>query len=377
MIPKLRFPGFNGEWEAKKLGDVVQFKNGRPFEDDVDVDGRYKLITIDSVDIEGNLKSKFKRVNRSDKSLMTGDLVLVLSDIAHGHLLGLTAPIPSDEFVLNQRMGRLRALNGSHMSFLRYCINQHQLFFRKRGQGTSQRHIYEKDVTQLPIVIPANNEQRKIAEFMDLVNERIAAMGKKVELLQQYKKGVMQKIFTQKLRFRDENGADYPNWETKKLGEVAQKVNSPISANEIENRSGKYKVYGASGLLQTLDSYDQAEEYTAIVKDGAGVGRLIWCEAESSVLSTLNIIKPKVNNDGKFLHYLLQTFDFTKYSTGSTIPHVYFRDYAKQSIVVPSPKEQKKIADFLTSLDDKINLEKTKLEEAKLFKRSLQQRMFV
>lgn len=378
-VPKLRFPEFSGEWEVKKLGDLFDYKNGGAFEQNIVEEGKYELITLNSLDIEGNIKSQHKRVDRAEWYLRNNDMVMVLSDVARGNFLGLVDIINFDDrYVLNQRMGLLRQKDSScNLTFVRKYINMHQNYFKLHGQGSSQQNLSRGDILKFKIIAPRLDEQEKIAGFLMVVDERIAAADKKVELLQQYKKGIMQKIFTQKLRFRDENGNDYPAWQTKKLGDIAEKVNSPISAKEIEGRSGEYKVFGASGFLQTLDSYDQAEEYTAIVKDGAGVGRLLWCEAESSVLGTLNIIKPKAINNGKFLHYLLQTFDFTKYSTGSTIPHVYFRDYAKQSVVVPDYKEQQKIASFLTSIDDKINLEKTKLEQAKLFKKSLLQRIFV
>lgn len=187
----------------------------------------------------------------------------------------------------------------------------------------------------------------------------------------------MQQIFSQELRFKDDNGNNYPDWEEKRLGEISSKDSSNISANKIEENFGEYVLYGASGVLKKIDFYREENPYISIVKDGAGVGRVLMCEPYSSVLGTLDMIKPKGSNNLYFIYILLQRIYFERYTVGSTIPHIYFKDYSLEKIKVPSLEEQKKIAKFLSSLDSKIDLVSTQIENTKPFKKGLLQQMFV
>ncbi len=383
MTPQLRFPEFNDEWQVKKLGDVFERVTRKNKENN------QNILTISAQD---GLVSQEKFFSK----------IVAAKDVSGYYLLHKNDYAYNKSYSKGYPMGAIKRLSREEkgvVSTLYICFSSKQgleLFFdqyfeagrlnteiEKIAQEGARNHgllnMAVRDFFTTKLVIPVSKpEQEKIADFLTAVDERIAVGEKKLELLETYKRGVMQKIFSQQIRFKDENGNDYPEWEEKKLGDIAKKENSPISANEIVGRSGKYKVYGASGLLQTLDSYNQGESYTAIVKDGAGVGRLMWCEAESSVLGTLNIIKPKLDGSSKFLHYLLHTINFQRYSIGSTIPHVYFSDYSKHKLVVPENiEEQQKIANLLTTLDDKIKLEEAKLASSKEFKKALLQRMFV
>jgi type I restriction enzyme S subunit len=161
------------------------------------------------------------------------------------------------------------------------------------------------------------------------------------------------------------------------LGEVILKKSSNISANSLEDNEGEYIIYGATGVLKKVDFYSEEQPYISIVKDGAGVGRLFLCEKESSVLGTLDLLFPKDNNVLSFLYYLLETIDFNKYKTGSTIPHIYFKDYSLENVVIPSVKEQQKIADFLNAIDNKINAVAQQIEKTEQWKKGLLQKMFV
>lgn len=375
MTPQLRFPEFTDEWQVKKLGDVVYFRNGKAHEKSVTENGKFTIVNSKFISTSGKVR---KYSDSQIEPLFSGEIVMVMSDIPNGKALAKCYYIEKSEtYTLNQRICALSERSSNSNQFLIYTVNRNK-YYLEFDNGVSQTNLRKDEVLACPLHIPSGTEQEKIADFLTAVDERIAVAVKKLELLETYKRGVMQKIFSQQVRFKDENGKPYPDWEEKKLGDIAKKENSPISANEIVGKSGKYKVYGASGLLQTLDSYNQSESYTAIVKDGAGVGRLMWYEAESSVLGTLNIIKPKLGGDSKYLHYLLHTINFQRYSIGSTIPHVYFSDYSKHKLVVPeSIKEQQKIANFLTTLDEKITAEKSKLTATKQFKKALLQRMFV
>jgi len=131
LVPELRFSGFDGEWSSKKLEDIAEYKNGGAFENNLVVGGKYNLITLNSIDIKGNLKAEHKTVSYADWYLQKNDLVMVLSDVAHGNFLGLVDVIPVDnKYVLNQRMGLLRKVDTAiNLRFLRLNINLNQQSF--------------------------------------------------------------------------------------------------------------------------------------------------------------------------------------------------------------------------------------------------------
>ena len=198
--PKLRFDGFRGDWEAVKLGDICNYSNGASHEKAIVENGKYNLISLNSLDINGNLKYKMKKIPYNDKSLQKNDLVMVLSDVAYGNFLGLTAIIPNDNYILNQRMAGLRVkiINSINIHFLRIFINQNQKYFKQKGQGSSQLNLAKSAVTDFVIYRPKPKEQQKIANTLSSLDNLIEAQIKKVETLKQHKKGLMQKLFVNK-----------------------------------------------------------------------------------------------------------------------------------------------------------------------------------
>jgi type I restriction enzyme M protein len=199
-----------------------------------------------------------------------------------------------------------------------------------------------------------NDNENTISSLCGELNVPIP-IGNNIPLLKQYRQSIIQKIFNQDIGFKNGDG-DYPVWEELKITDVAIKKSSNISANKIEDNFGEYIIYGASGVLKKVDFYEEENDFISIVKDGAGVGRLLYCKGKSSVLGTLEIIKPKPNVHTYFLFCLLNNIDFVKYVTGSTIPHIYFKDWSNEVCKIPCMEEQIKIANFLSSIDKKIDL---------------------
>jgi type I restriction enzyme S subunit len=175
-----------------------------------------------------------------------------------------------------------------------------------------------------------------------------------------------------KLRFEEFS----KNWESKKLGDISSNKSSSISANRLKINTGKYKVYGASGYLKSIDFYTENEKYISIVKDGAGVGRIRLNNSKTSVLGTLGIINTTHFVDIAFLYLLLNTINFNKYINGSTIPHIYYKDYKNEKLSIPSLKEQIKIANFLTIADKKIQQFNQKQQLLQNYKNGVMQQMF-
>lgn len=147
-------------------------------------------------------------------------------------------------------------------------------------------------------------------------------------------------------------------WEEKILEDILDKGSSNLSANKLDNCDGEYPVYGASGLVKKVNFYQQDKEYLAIIKDGAGVGRVYHYEPKSSVLGTLQYLFPKENINIRFAYYYLLSLNFKKYYQGAAIPHIYYKDYKNEKLVLPPLSEQQR---FVGILDEAFeNIEKAK-----------------
>lgn len=167
-------------------------------------------------------------------------------------------------------------------------------------------------------------------------------------------------------------------WRTKTLGDIVDSESSSLALNKIELRVKGYSVYGADSVVGYIDDYHQEDKYISIVKDGSGVGRLKLCEPKSSILGTLAYIKSKDKKEYilDWIYYLMNTINFNSYKKGSGIPHIYFSDFKIESVGVPKPTEQRKIASCLTSLDELIAAQNDKLEAFKDHKKGLLQSLF-
>ncbi len=151
-----------------------------------------------------------------------------------------------------------------------------------------------------------------------------------------------------------------------KLGDVCTKDSSNIAQRDLENNEGSFPIYGAGGFIKNVNFYKQEKEYIAVVKDGAGVGRIIKCPAKSSVIGTMQYILPKENIDINFLAFAMENMNLAKYYTGATIPHIYFKDYCKEEMPLLSHDEQKRIAhelDKVSNLIDRRKQQLSKLDE--------------
>ncbi len=201
LSQRKRLKGFNQAWQRVRLGDICEFGNGEAYETLIVENGDFKLISLNSIDIDGNLKNTMKRVNFYDNSLKQDDIVMVLSDVAHGDFLGLCAVIPSNDYVLNQRMGRLRIRNDCiNILFLRLYINANQKYFKMQGQGSSQLNLSKKAIEDFEIPLPPLNEQIAIANILStLDNEIISLKNKKIQF-ENIKKALNHDLMSAKIR---------------------------------------------------------------------------------------------------------------------------------------------------------------------------------
>jgi type I restriction enzyme S subunit len=390
-IPSLRFPEFKEEWEAKKLGEIIlKLESGvsvNSIDEPIKENTHFGILKTSCI-------SAGKFYSNQNKTIIAEDLKraklnpikdsILISRMNTPQLVGESGYIDTDypNLFIPDRLWMSTVDKKLFSSkLLSVILSSENIMGRisniATGTSGSMKNISKPNFLNLEIHIPTLLEQQKIANFLTAVDEKLQALKQKKSLLEQYKKGVMQQIFSQELRFKDDNGNDFADWEGKKLGEIANKKSSNISANKIEENFGEHIIYGASGILKKVDFYKEENDYVSIVKDGAGVGRLLFCKGKSSVLGTMEIIRPNEGIDTYFLYCLLSNIDFVKYITGSTIPHIYFKDYSVEICGLPCLIEQTKIANFLSAIDEKINHCQLQIEKTAVWKKGLLQGMFV
>ena len=154
------------------------------------------------------------------------------------------------------------------------------------------------------------------------------------------------------------------------LAELCDKGSSNLAQKDLVFDSGIYPVYGAPGEITKVDFFHQSKPYLGLIKDGAGVGRVMQLPANSSVIGTIQYIFPKENVDLKYLYYLIKYLDLGKSNTGATIPHIYFKDYKKRKVKIREYGEQKHIGQILELIDSHLSAYKNVLEQYDLLIKS-------
>ncbi|HJR99598.1 MAG TPA: restriction endonuclease subunit S [Flavobacterium sp.] len=382
----MRFPGFDGEWEVKKLGDLLEFKNG------INASKEQYGKGIKFINVLDILNNDFITSENIVGRVNVDNITVEKFSVKYGDILFQRSSETREEVgTANVYLDKENtATFGGFVIRGRKIGDYEPIFFNKllktdsardsitsKSGGSTRFNVGQEILISIALHFPSIIEQQKIASLLSIIDERIQTQNKIILELESSIKGLIRKIFSQKLRFKNDNNLEFPHWENKCLGEICEKKSSNISANKIEDNFGKYIIYGASGVLKRVDFYEEKKDYISIVKDGAGVGRLFYCEGKSSVLGTMDIIKPLVNTNTYFLFYLLRNIDFAKYVTGSTIPHIYFKDYKNENFGIPCIEEQNKIANFLSQLEQKIKIEKQLLTQYENQKKYLLQNLFI
>ena len=380
--PKIRFKDENGndypDWEEKKLGEMFEIKKG------IQISKKNLSLNGQKCILYGELFTRYDEIiedvtSKTDLDVLPNskyyDILMPSSDVTPNGLAKASCLLEND-VILGGDMNILRYKDENVFPpFFSYQIN----YFKKKimdvVSGTTIKHVYSKNIEKLNYEVPlCIDEQEKIASFFMLLDKRIEQQEEKIALLKDYKKAMIQRIFSQKIRFKDQNGNDYPDWEEKKLGEICRVKSSQLTNNVVEE-IGKYPVYGANSIVGYTENYE-VDEYVSIVKDGAGVGRIAFINNKSSVLGTLQyLIGIEITTE--FLYVLLSNVNFKLYQTGTTIPHIYFKDYSKMIIDIPCQLEQEKISSFLFAMDLNLENQEAILNNLKEQKQGLLRKMFV
>jgi type I restriction enzyme S subunit len=242
------------------------------------------------------------------------------------------------------------------------------------NQGTSIKGFVKSDLETLQIKLPSIPEQKIIASSIAAVDNKLQALKKKKTLLEQYKKGMMQKIFSQELRFKDDNGAAFPKWEKKKLGDICESIVSGKTKPELE---GEYFVYGSTGIIGKSLNYTHSGKYLLAARVGANAGQINVANGKFSVTDNTLVIKVKNQINIDFVFYFILEYDLNKLVFGSGQPLITGGQLKLLNINLPCLTEQTKIANFLSAIDDKINLCNVQIEKTEQWKKGLLQKMFV
>ena len=238
--------------------------------------------------------------------------------------------------------------------------------------GNTIKHILASEMKKLRINLPSLNEQNKLSHFLSIIDKKIDLLENKLQAYMDFKKYLMQQIFAQKLRFDFDD-----EWKQYKLKDLLSVKSSSISINQLEDNTGEYPLYGASGFLKNIDFCEMETDYISIVKDGSGVGNLSYHEKNSSIVNTSQYLLPKKDFDIHFLYYQLQTLNLLKYVNGSSIPHIYFKDYCIEKVTVPSLPEQQQIGKLFVDTDKTLENIDNCIRATQEFKKGLLQQMFV
>ena len=394
--PELRFPEFDEEWKKRKLGEVVNYKNGGSFESLVKNHGVYKLITLKSVNTEGKLCNSGKYIDdKCVETLCNDTLVMILSEQAPG-LVGMTAIIPNNnEYVLNQRVAALVPKQFIDSQFLSKLINRNQKYFSVRSAGTKVKNISKGHVENFNFLSPNYTEQQKIGNFFSKLDRQIELEEEKLELLEQQKRGYMQKIFSQDLRFKDENGNEYPKWVTQKIKELGNVYtgNTPSKKQSTYWNSNNYiwvtptdinnkKDLKNSEYMLSDEGFKKARQLpknTLLITCIASIGKNAILREEGSCNQQINALVPNSDKDVDFLYYAFEKVSkYMKRIAGKTATQIVNKStFENISIEVPIFEEQLKAGRFLNSFDKLIEKQVSKIELLKQRKQGLLQKMFV
>lgn len=195
-VPKRRFKGFEEEWISIKLSDLTEYANGMGHERLVVPNGKFELVNLNSISIEGIFKPSGKFVDESSRLLEKNDLIMILSDVGHGGLLGRVALIPENEkYVLNQRVASLKPNELVNPLFLYFNINKNQKYFKYKGAGMSQLNISKEIVEDFIVYMPCKEEQQKIGAFFKNLDNQIVTEEKKLNKLKKMKEAYLEEMF--------------------------------------------------------------------------------------------------------------------------------------------------------------------------------------
>ena len=396
-IPQLRFPGFSGEWEDGKLGNYGNLINGLTYSPDNIVDDGLLVLRSSNVQ-NGQIylnDNVYVNLDVDDAALTREDDILICVRNGSKRLIGKST-------IINKNLPK--STHGAFMTVFRGESNKfishwfHSSIYYKevhKNLGATINSINGSNLKKFKTIFPAKSEQQKIASFLTAVDTKIEQLSKKQELLGEYKKGLMQKIFSQAIRFKADDGSEFPDWEEKKLGDLIAEISdggTPPTSNKgnfggginwvvIDDIRDEIRItketLTETGLSNSSSKLWKPE--TIILSTGATIGRVGIAKIYTTTKQGVCGIVVNQFTSNLFLKYwfIFNINLLKRFSQGSSIKEVRPPTLIKFDISTPSLPEQTKIANFLSSIDSKIEQVGKQLDESKQFKKALLQQMFV
>lgn len=405
LKPDVRFPEFTENWESNILGERknISFLKGKGISKvDIVDDGKTECIRYGELyTIYDEIIDKvFSKTNIPTKELVlskANDVIIPASGETQIDIATASCVLRND-IALSGDLNIIRSkINGVFLSY--YLNNKKKKSIARLAQGSSVIHLYNPHLKTLKLNLPKPSEQQRIANFLTSFENRITSLKEKKSTLLDFKKGVMQKLFNQDIRFKDDNGDDFPAWDEKILGKVFSGLRGKgISKDKIvENGKSECILYGElytkypEIITEVISSTNSNEGIKSKKGDllipasttttGIDLANVTAILKEDVLLGgDINILRKNEKLDSAFFAYYLSNHYKTtlaKYAQGITIVHLYFSHLKKIKILVPKLEEQTKIANYLIAIDTNIESLQNKIDVNVDFKKGLLQKMFV
>lgn len=400
-IPQLRFPEFSENWEKYNLGKIATFSKGKGIlKADIIENGTIECIrygelyttygeTIDEVKSRTN-------IDKDDLVFSEANDVIIPASGETQIDIATASCVLRTGIALGGDLNIIKTQNNG--VFLSYYLNyKKKLEIASLAQGISVVHLYSSQLSLLELNLPSIEEQDKIALFIRSNDEKLQALKKKQSLLENYKKGVMQKLFSQELRFKGEKGNEFPNWVEMRLEEVckiARSGGTPTSTNKdfydgdipflsISDMTtqGKYLTHTSNHIsnlgLENSSSWI-VPAHSLIYSMYASIGFVAINKIPiATSQAVLNLIL-KEGFDLEFMYYTLVDFqkNIAQFITTGTQGNLNAQSVKNFELKIPSLAEQIKISNFLSSIDEKIKSVQMQIDKANIWKIGLMQKIF-
>jgi type I restriction enzyme S subunit len=411
LQPKLRFPEFIGDWKKKNLGDFTQWSSGgTPSKENQSYwNGNIPWISASTmrglVYTNSELKLTELGLKKGSRLAKKGELLLLV----RGSMLFNKIPIgiAGIDVAFNQDLKSISVIDevsSSGYILHWFFYSEPKLLNMVTGTGIGAGKLDLKDLKDLKINIPSLPEQTRIADFLSAVDEKLHLLKEKKALLAEYKKGMMQKIFNQELRFKDDNGEDFESWDKKSLGQIGNTFNGLTGKTKEDFGIGKpyiqYKqIFNNSKInidgcqLVDIDEKDNQNKVqfgdvfftvSSETQNEIGTASVLLDNVKEMYLNSFcfgyraNSLSELVPEFSRYL-FRNEFFrnDIIKLAQGSTRYNMSKVSLMKLIVSIPQAEEQTKIAQFLSAIDDKIGLVGNQIEETVAYKKGLLQQMFI
>lgn len=402
-VPELRFPGFEGEWEEKKVGELLEFKNGLNKGKEyfgsgssiVNFKDVFNNRSLNTNNLTGKVNVNSKELK--NYSVEKGDVFFTRTSEVIGEI-GYPSVILNDpeNTVFSGFVLRGRPKSGIDLinnNFKRYVFFTNS--FRKemitKSSMTTRALTSGSAINKMKVIYPVlAKEQRKIGDFFSKLDRQIELEEQKLELLQQQKKGYMQKIFSQELRFKDENSEDYPHWENSKIEKYLKERNERSDKGQMLSVTINSGIIKFSELDRKDNSSKDKSNYKVVRKNDIAYNSMrMWQGASGRsnyngiVSPAYTVLYPTQNTSSLFIGYKFKThrmihkFKINSQGLTSDTWNLKYKQLKNINIDIPVLEEQEKIGDFFKKMDILISKQKIKIEILEKEKQSFLQKMFL